>query len=532
MAIALRFSFLSLIPPSASLDEATIGWNAYSILHTGRDEYGYFLPILLRAYDDYRPALYVYTVIPFVKIFGLQVLSVRLPSVIMSIATVIMTYFLTKNLLVTHKKKEYIALLAMFLLAISPWHIYLSRLGHEVNLGLTLVVVALLLFTSFLRSKNPWTLMGSFLFFGLTFYGYQSEKVFTPCILFVLIILFWKNILEVKKHALVGFALFILISIPMVVVSLSPGGLIRLKGTSVFTDNPRYAQSAKDILYAKQHNNYIGEILNNRRVITGEIFIQNYLSHFSLPWLFGNSGDEQFKAPNTGLLYVWEAPFLFIGIFLLFLSKSINKKVTVLLLAWTGIDFLAPGLTTQAPHAMRAYTLLPVPQIITALGINMSLSFLQKHSRPVYFGFVLLFSVVVLSGLYQFIVNYFVVFPIRQSESFQYALSKAMTYVVKEKNAYQYVDITNRNNGYQSYMLYLFNSMYDPARYIKNGGTKSGGFQETHVIDTIYFHMIGPNPTKKDTLYVTNTKRKNTIIKEVFYSLDGQPSLYAWTIRE
>src|SRR5690348_4290032 len=142
IAALLRFILLTQVPPSPSLDEATIGWNAYSILHTGHDEYGYFLPILLRAYDDYRPALYVYLVIPFVKLFGLSVLAVRLPSVILSIVTVATTFFLAKSFFKRYKYRVYIGLISMFILAISPWHIYISRLGHETNAGLTFSVLA------------------------------------------------------------------------------------------------------------------------------------------------------------------------------------------------------------------------------------------------------------------------------------------------------------------------------------------------------------------------------------------------------
>ncbi|MEK7060893.1 MAG: glycosyltransferase family 39 protein, partial [Patescibacteria group bacterium] len=150
VAAFFRFYLLANVPPSASLDEVSIGWNAYSILQTGRDEFKSFLPILLRAYDDYRPALYVYFVLPFVKIFGLDVVSVRLPSVILSILSVLGTYLLVKEFF---RKKispvfnpEVIALCSAFLLAISPWHIYISRLGHEVNLGLSFLIFAVLFF--------------------------------------------------------------------------------------------------------------------------------------------------------------------------------------------------------------------------------------------------------------------------------------------------------------------------------------------------------------------------------------------------
>lgn len=327
IALFFRFYMLSAVPPSASLDEATIGWNAYSILHTGKDEYGYFLPILLRAYDDYRPALYVYLVVPFVKLFGLSVFSVRLPSVLMSLATVVMSYFLTKNIFSKLKRKESIALIVMLLLAISPWHIYVSRLGHEVNLGLTLIVASVLLFTEGVKRKNGWFFTASFVGFALSFYSYQSEKVFTPVMIIFLSVIFWQQLIQYKRQVLLGIILFVVITIPIFFSSLSPGALLRLKGTSIFTNNSAYDISAKNVLNAKLHHDLLGEILNNRRIVTGEIFLKNYFSHFSPFWFFGNSGNEQFKAPNTGLLYLWEAPFLLVGILFFFFSKDISSRI-------------------------------------------------------------------------------------------------------------------------------------------------------------------------------------------------------------
>ena len=94
----LRLYHLQSVPPQPTVDEVSIGWNAYSILKTGADEYGNKFPVLLRAYDDWRPALYTYMVVPFVSIFGLDVFAVRLPSVILSILTIFAVYFLVKEL--------------------------------------------------------------------------------------------------------------------------------------------------------------------------------------------------------------------------------------------------------------------------------------------------------------------------------------------------------------------------------------------------------------------------------------------------
>ena len=75
-------------------DEAALGYNAYSILKTGKDEYGTFLPLSIRSFDDYKPPLYTYLTVPSVALFGLSVWSTRLPSAVMGILAVVGVYFL------------------------------------------------------------------------------------------------------------------------------------------------------------------------------------------------------------------------------------------------------------------------------------------------------------------------------------------------------------------------------------------------------------------------------------------------------
>src|SRR3989344_3026051 len=126
LAFILRLYRINDVPPALSLDEVSIGYNAYSILKTGADEYGTKFPLLLRAYDDWRPAFYVYLVMPSIQLFGLTPFGVRLPSVILGTLTVLLTYSLVQELFKSSRFASYISYLASLLLAISPWHIYLS----------------------------------------------------------------------------------------------------------------------------------------------------------------------------------------------------------------------------------------------------------------------------------------------------------------------------------------------------------------------------------------------------------------------
>src|SRR3989338_6516297 len=163
VASALRLWQLGKVPSSPDWDEVALGYNAYSILQTGKDEYGKFLPIVLRSFDDYKPALYSYLTIPSILIFELNVFAVRLPSAIFGIISVVATYLLVKELFSMKSsfeiqsskeiskekndwKLEILALLSAGLMAISPWHIQFSRVAFEANIGVALNVFGILFF--------------------------------------------------------------------------------------------------------------------------------------------------------------------------------------------------------------------------------------------------------------------------------------------------------------------------------------------------------------------------------------------------
>jgi 4-amino-4-deoxy-L-arabinose transferase-like glycosyltransferase len=99
VAAFLRLWYLGVNPPHLTPDEASLGYNAYSILKTGRDEYGEILPIIFKSFGDYKPGLYVYATVPFVALFGLTEFAVRLPSAIAGVAAVWLLYLII-NLMV------------------------------------------------------------------------------------------------------------------------------------------------------------------------------------------------------------------------------------------------------------------------------------------------------------------------------------------------------------------------------------------------------------------------------------------------
>jgi len=525
IGIFFRIYRLGSVPPSPSLDEVSIGWNAYSILKTGKDEYGYRLPVLLRAYDDWRPALYVYLVIPFVKILGLNIFSVRVPAVVLSLVTILATYFLTKELFLNSPLANKYALIASALLAVSPWHIYLSRLGHEVGAGLAFSVLGLLFFLKF-------SFFLSALFFVLCLYTYQSQKIFTPLLLVFLAIIFQKELIKKWKSVLVIIFLALILLFPLFQATFSSGGLARARGASIFTNPPEnYYQANERILRDRINNWLLGRVFDNPRLTLAFYVFRAYFSHFDPVWLFFHKLEERHKVPSLGLFYLWELPLILVGGYQMVKGKF-SRKTKAIIFGWLLLGPLPAALATQAPHGMRAINMLPMVQIIAAVGV-VSLMNKLRLRKNLTFAFIVMLFFISMGFFYH---NYFFNFPYEQSDSFQYPLSQAIPYVLSIQNQYDKIVFSERGQLEQSYMFFLFFSKTDPIWYQKQGGTISGGFNQEHYFGKYEFRYIDWNkenqkpPTGK-TLYVGNMLSAIPDLPEgvaglkIFKLLDGREAI-------
>lgn len=520
IAFALRLIALGDIPPHPSLDEVSIGYNAYSLLKTGADEFGYHLPILLRAYDDYRPAHYTYLVIPFVKIFGFNVFAVRLPSVLLSLATVAAVYFLSLEFFKKFQRKKEIALLAMFFIAVSPWHVYISRLGHEVNLFFSTFIFGITLFYFFLSRKKLYLILLSSFFFAISFSSYQSGKIFIPIILLTLLFAYYKNAVMEKFKFLLAFIVFILVLLPLIFASLSPQALVRFEATNIYSlAEPLLQKSAVKVLEARENNDLISQVINNRRVVYILLPMNAYISHLNPMWLFLNGGEEPFKVPNNGLLYIFDLPFIVLGFFILFLTKKIERRTKILLGVWMAASILPGAITTGFPHAMRTYQLLPVPHILIALGVVSLLASVKNKMA--------LFAIVTLYifSISLFAYSYFQLFPQSIAWQFQYGIKDAFVYAKSVEDKYPKIFVENNKNLFQSYMFYLFFNQYDPAKYQEIGGTISGGYAQTHKIGKYFFGPIPDKIDSKSLLILNSDSKRVKGVKKLFYFPDGKPAL-------
>src|SRR5260221_421515 len=123
LTVFLRFYQIGTNPPALTWDEASWGYNAYSLGIDGRDEFGRFLPHdYLESFGDYKPPMYAYLDIIPIKLFGLTPFATRFPSAFFGSLTVLITYFFVKQLFPKSKYKEWYGLASTLVLAVSPWH--------------------------------------------------------------------------------------------------------------------------------------------------------------------------------------------------------------------------------------------------------------------------------------------------------------------------------------------------------------------------------------------------------------------------
>src|SRR3989344_6396726 len=211
--LVLRFYRLSDFPPSLNWDEISHGFNAYSILKTGLDEWGVSFPTIFKAYGDYKLPVYIYLTAIQEFIFGLNDFSVRMTSVLAGIGIVIFSYLLAKKLW-----GQKVGLVSALLVAIEPWSFFLSRGAFEANVGQFFIVSGIYLFVKGLEKHS---LLGiSSLFLGLSLWTYNSDRVFVQLLVGALLLLY-KNTLNIiwrnsKNNLILPAFIFAIFFVPTI----------------------------------------------------------------------------------------------------------------------------------------------------------------------------------------------------------------------------------------------------------------------------------------------------------------------------
>jgi 4-amino-4-deoxy-L-arabinose transferase-like glycosyltransferase len=482
LAIVLRFWQLGSVPISPDWDEAALGYNAYSILKTGKDEYGSFLPLSFRSFNDYKPPLYVYLTVPSVAVFGLSVWSVRLPSALFGVLAVLGTFLLVQTFIRNAKESSEgnvviglsadvvgaLPFVAALLLAISPWHIQFSRVAFEANIALTLVIWASYYFFLGFYSKSGFPI--SAILFALSLYTYHSERIFVPCLVILLFIIYRSRLfIQKKREVALAILIGVIILLPLVPVFLNNSALSRFAGSSVFQKQTELLSgNVMKLAYDKANGDKIGTLLDNRRIEYTKIIIRNYLSHFNPNWLFVTGDLQRHHAPGMGLLYLWELPFILIGIYRLARGKGPVKSF---IFGWFLLAPIAAAPTVPSPHAVRSLVLLPMLQVFTAIGLLATFSSIRTRYPFWKTPYIIGMSAVILGMFVYYTHMYFVHMNTEYSEYWQFGYKEVVTLTESIKSKYDRIVVSSGLE--ESYIFFLFYTKYDPVKYLAGGGTES-----------------------------------------------------------
>jgi 4-amino-4-deoxy-L-arabinose transferase-like glycosyltransferase len=396
---------LSSNPAGFFCDEASIGYNAYTILHTGKDEYGKILPIFFQSFGDYRHPIAVYSSLPFVFLFGLTEFAVRLQSVLYGILLITILYLLIKKTV-----NAPTALYASFIAAITPWIFHYNRIGFEFSCYATFFMTSVFLLVKSSYEKR--FIIPFFCLLALTFYTYQPAKLLVPLLLIGGLYIYRKNFSKHFTETRTGILCFFIISLPLIITFVTGQATARFNQVSVFSSHVSAFETVK-------------------------IIVSNYFTQLSPQFLFFQGENTPITRHFTnGLLPLLPVTFPFFILGIIFVIQNIKKSFYQLLLYLLVIYPVAGAVVASPPFTSRAIIGAPICILFIALGIH----FFTLHVKrfiPSYFctSFIL--------GLlcYNFIVFltfYISIYPLYSANfwGWQYGSKEVIHYFISQRKSY------------------------------------------------------------------------------------------------
>jgi len=449
IATLLRLPYLNNHMSSLYGDEIAIGYNALSIVKTGRDEFGKFMPLQFQSWGDQKNPVYIYAVALVQLITGPTSASVRIPSALAGILAIYLTY----RLMILLKLSEGSAIMAALLLAMTPWHIHISRGGYEANLALTLGLASVY---CLLKKKNLWSVF----YLVLACYTYYTTKMFAPMLLgFVWIWSIWGQKIStwIKPFIIYWFTVFIL-AMPIIYLALFANGQARFFAINIFNNPLTENQVIRGRNFFENPNSLTAKVLENRYVYHFLDFTTYYFDNFSGQFLLvGGDSNVRYGLANHGMLYMLDAPLILFGIMLMYKK---NKRVTLLFLAWILLAPLPTALVGKA-YGLRSLAMLPIPQIFAGFALYEFIVW-SKISRMRSLLFTV-FSMLYLLSFGNWIMRYIYQYPTYGSYWYDSVMLEAIDYAKAREDNYDNIIITQSYGETSMYFAYY--NHIDPRIY-------------------------------------------------------------------
>lgn len=461
-------------PPCFDSDEAAFAYNAYSILQTGSDEYGNFLPLRLKSFGDYKMPLYSYLSIPFIATLGLNEIGARALNILIAVLFPIVIYITVKELF----EKEAIAVISAVLISVSLGKGIMERQAHEGILACFLIAFATFFFVRFLKKETYSSAIFFVLSLLLALFSYQSSRIFAAFFLIYSLVYFfiYRKTGKLRKFfisiLIIGICLF---AITDVVYKPARVQNLFLTNTAGFTMSilQMIGEGGSRIAYNK---------------LTSGIteFVANQMTYYS-PQFLAINGDSNYRFgfPGMSPMTVVEYIFIFIGIYFLFRK---NERWRYLLIGLALISPITAALSWNGLSLTRSIFLIIVLIIIASYGLYyFILQFKSKKILPYLIGGLIIAEAICLYYSWDFYLNHY---PKRAivAQAWECGYSQLGDYIKQNYNKFDTFYITQKNG--EPYIFLLFYLKYPPKLYQKQASLSvpdQFGFGQVEKFDKFNF---------------------------------------------
>ena len=492
-ACILWLPLYAQLPRGLNRDEAALGYNAYSIAETGRDEWGKFLPISITSFGDQKLPGYVYTLVPFIHFFGLETWVIRLPSLLSGFVVILsmgcISLLTARRLKLSDTHILIFSWLTMLFVAISPWQQHFSRVAYEAHLAMaffTTAVAALFFAVETTNKKYQRTLFCiSAVLLSLTLVIYHSYHIFTPLFVLAFVLLTRKSFASFDR---IGILTSVSIGV-FTVGLLFAGGIIQAnavksRGISPFNEQKLLEQATqfRGVLPAPQ---IVNKLLFNKFSEGLVVVSQNYITTFSGQFFFvkgSNHGDHNPGNGNNTHLFI--APFLLMGMLAVW---QFRKDTFVQLVAvWLFLAFL-PSATTISPlHEVRIAAAFPILELLAAAGVTLVYFWLRSNYRIV---FTLIMAVIITNSMLRSYLLYTLLSLDKSVDNTHYQVLARKLFEYKEKG----FTVLTQSVSSSPYIWYLVENKIDPRvvqQEMQHYPATDEGFLHVYSLGTVMFETI------------------------------------------
>lgn len=488
----IRVPRFGQVPVGLNRDEAGLGYNAYSLWRTGKDEYNQAWPISITSFGDQKLPGYVYTLLPFVGLGGLNPTTIRLPSLLAGWAVIMGVGIVTRLLKnpFDHWQPAF-SITTMLLVAISPWGNHFSRVAYEANLAMAFLVWGLVTYHAALaetdRQTQRWWWWLTSALWSLCLLTYHSYHILIPVLGLALVWIDRKNLQKSDRMGLAGGLVIGLLTIVLMwsghvwqanqqkSVGISPFNRLSLqRGATVYRQALPQLAGLPVKIFANTLTESATRVGNNfASVVSGDFF-----------WVRGTPQTDH----NPGGLanhHLFTAPFFILGALTLWEFRKLATSQR--LSAWLLASVVAPSLTIQPQHTTRFSPAFAVMEIIAAIGVCRVLYKLKQRHWQLLCAAGL--SLIALWSVGRLMTQYLAIIPATQTNHGQYhLLARTIARVAPESK-----EVIVQSPSSSPYVWYLVENQLDPRVYntrIERYPKDQENFQHVKRIDNISFETI------------------------------------------